>query len=421
MKITLDYGTEHIHAEVPRDRTEVLEPKHPPPLRNIRSALIEALRNPMGQLPLRSIAKRGANIGISVCDITRAQPRQLMVEAIIEEMPNVRPEDITIFIATGTHRSNTSEEINEMLGDEIASSLRVVNHNARDESSLQRIADTETVSPVLINREWMESDVRITTGFVEPHFFAGFSGGPKMVAPGLAGIETVMILHNAERIAHPKATWGITYGNPIHDDVRQIAESVGVHFAMDVTLDRSRRITGVFAGNLVLEHTAACKAARLEAMQPVPSPFDVVLTSNSGYPLDQNLYQAVKGMSAAGRIVKHGGIIICAAECRYGIPEPSSYADILRSADSPAEMLHNIQSPGYAVPDQWEAQIQALIQSKAVVKIKADGLTDEQIRESHLEPVHDLTEALHESLNNAGNNATLCVLPQGPQTIPYIT
>src|SRR5438876_3647554 len=211
----------------------------------------------------------------------------------------------------------------------------------------------------------VQSDFKITTGFVEPHFFAGFSGGPKMVAPGLAGLETVMELHNAVRIGHPNATWGVTEGNPIHDDVRTIARMTGVDFALDVTLNRDQEITAAFAGDLFQEHMAACEAAKRNVMRRVEEPFDVVVTTNSGYPLDQNLYQAVKGMSAAAKIVRQGGTIICAAECRDGIPDHGAYGQILASCSSPQELLAMIMAPGYSRPDQWQVQIQAQIQAKA--------------------------------------------------------
>jgi nickel-dependent lactate racemase len=266
----------------------------------------------------------------------------------------------------------------------------------------------------------MDADVRITTGFVEPHFFAGFSGGPKMVAPGLAGLQTVLVLHDATRIAHPNATWGVTEGNPIHDDVREIARLVGVHFAVDVTLNREQRITAVFAGDLFAEHRAACEAAKASVMQPVAAPFDVVLTTNSGFPLDQNLYQAVKGMSAAAKVVKPGGTIVCAAECSDGLPSHGSYGDVLRSQPSPEKLLAMITAPGYSVPDQWQVQIQAQLLIKARVLVKTAGLTPEAVRAAHFEPVDDVAGAVGASLRAAGPLATLCVLPQGPQTIPYL-
>jgi nickel-dependent lactate racemase len=255
---------------------------------------------------------------------------------------------------------------------------------------------------------------------VEPHFFAGFSGGPKMVAPGLAGLETVLVLHDAKRIGHPNATWGITEGNPIHDDVREIARMVGVDFAVDVTLNRSQNITAVFAGDLFVEHRAACEAATRNAMQPVEAPFDVVVTTNSGFPLDQNLYQAVKGMSAAAKVVKQGGTIVCAAECSDGLPSHGSYGEVLASQPSPEKLLAMINAPGYSVPDQWQVQIQAQVQMKAKVLVKTSGLTGDAVRAAHFDPIDDVGRAVLQSMRSAGANATLCVLPQGPQTIPYL-
>ncbi len=241
-----------------------------------------------------------------------------------------------------------------------------------------------------------------------------------MVAPGLAGLETVMTLHNAERISHPKATFGVIEGNPIHDDVREIARMTGVDFALDVTLNREQKITAAFAGDLFAEHGAACAAVREAAMRPVQAPFDVVVTTNSGYPLDQNLYQAVKGMSAAAKIVKEAGTIICAAECRDGIPNHGAYGELLTRSASARALLDMIMAPGFSSPDQWQVQIQAQIQLKARVLVKAGGLSANQLRAAHFEPIEDVEAAVREALKAAGPNATLCVLPQGPQTVPYI-
>jgi nickel-dependent lactate racemase len=420
MKLRLDYGTTGLFADFPEDHTTVIEPVYFPPAADPRAVLAAAIRQPLGKRPLGELVRPGQKIAISVCDITRAQPRQAMIEALVSEMRGVKLEDITIFIATGTHRRNTDEEIEKMIGREFARGCRIVCHDARDNDSLAHVGDINGVR-VSLNREWVKSDFKITTGFVEPHFFAGFSGGPKMVAPGLAGLETVMTLHNAQRIGHPNATWGITEGNPIHDDVRAISQMTGVDFALDVTLNRDQQITAAFAGELLQEHAAACRAAKDNAMRAVPKAFDVVVTTNSGYPLDQNLYQAVKGMSAAAKIVKQGGTIICAAECRDGIPNHGAYGEILASRPSPGELLDMIVAPGYSRPDQWQVQIQAQIQLKARVLLKADRLTPEQIRAAHFEPIEDVSSAVNDALQRAGSDATLCVLPHGPQTIPYIS
>ena len=419
MHLVLDYGTDGLEVVLPDDRVTVIEPAFRPAVPDARAALLHALRSPVNSRPLAEIVRPGQRVAISVCDITRAQPRREMLNALFEELPHVSPADVTILIATGTHRTNTPAELEAMLGREILGRYRVINHDARDPSTLDAVATTSSGVAVLLNREFLRADVRITTGFVEPHFFAGFSGGPKMVAPGLAGLATVMTLHDARRIAHPEATWGVTEGNPIHDDVREIARIVGVHFAVDVTLNREQKITAAFAGDLLAEHGAACAHAKHTAMRGVPVPFDVVLTTNSGYPLDQNLYQAVKGMSAAAKIVKPGGTIICAAECRDGLPAHGSYGEVLASAPTPAALLAMIASPGYAAPDQWQVQIQAQIQAKADVWVKA-GLRPELLRAAHFTPIEDVSLAVRDAMRNAGPAATLCVLPQGPQTIPYL-
>jgi nickel-dependent lactate racemase len=420
MRLKLDYGTTGLAVDLPDDHVTVIEPVYRAPVSDPHATLVAAMRAPIDSLPLPAIVKPGQRIAVSVCDITRAQPRREMLEAIFAELPGVRHEDVTVLVATGTHRANTADELDRMLGPDIARRCRVRNHDSRHAATLQYVGRTTTGVEVRINREWLAADVRITTGFVEPHFFAGFSGGPKMVAPGLAGLDTVMTLHDARRIGHPNATWGITEGNPIHDDVREIARMVPVDFAIDVTLNRDQQITAAFAGDILAEHARACAHAKATAMRAVPAPFDVVLTTNSGYPLDQNLYQAVKGMSAAAKIVKPGGTIICAAECRDGLPNHGSYGAILASQPDPEALLAMISGPGYSQPDQWQVQIQAQIQLKAAVLVKTSGLSDADVRAAHLRPIADVAAAVREALHRAGPAATLCVLPQGPQTIPYV-
>ena len=420
MRVRLDYGVDGLEVDLPQDGVTIIEPVFRSAVADPHAALTAALRAPLGRPPLRDLVRRGQTISISVCDITRAQPRHETLAALFAEMPDIPAEDITILIATGTHRTNTPAELEKMLGADIARRYRVLNHDSRDRASLDFIGKTTTGVPVYLNRAWMAADIRITTGFVEPHFFAGFSGGPKMVAPGLAGLETVLVLHDAGRIAHPNATWGITEGNPIHDDVREIARMVGVDFSVDVTLNREQKITAVFAGDLFAEHRAACEAAMRDAMRAVDAPFDVVLTTNSGFPLDQNLYQAVKGMSAAAKVVRPGGTIVCAAECRDGLPSHGSYGEVLASQPSPEKLLAMITSPGYSAPDQWQVQIQAQVQMKATVMVKTEGLTPDAVRAAHFQPVDDVSAAVSDAMRHAGPHATLCILPHGPQTIPYL-
>ena len=241
MKLRIDYGTGGLEIEVPEARTTVIEPSFRPGIANPMERLRDALRHPEDSLPLCDLVEPGQQVAISVCDITRPQPRREMLTAIFEELPALRPEDFVILIATGTHRANTETELREMFGDEIVSHYTIVNHDGRDASSLVRLADASPGVPLLLNRDWLEADFRITTGFVEPHLFAGFSGGPKLVAPGLAGLETIMVLHNAERIRHPKAIWGVTEGNPIHDDTRGRPGCTSRWMSSSIATSRSAR------------------------------------------------------------------------------------------------------------------------------------------------------------------------------------
>src|SRR5213593_1333508 len=287
MHIRLDYGIDGLEVDLPDERVTVIEPTFRPPIADPCAALAVALGAPVGRPPLRQLARRGQTVAISVCDITRAQPRREMLEAIFAELPEVNGDDITILIATGTHRTNTPAELEKMLGAEIARRYRVINHDSRNGSSLVSVGKTTTGVPVYLNREWVKADVRITTGFVEPHFFAGFSGGPKLVAPGLAGLDTVLTLHDARRIGDPSATWAVCEGNPVHDDIRAVVGAVGgVDFGLDVVLNREQQIVEAFGGALFPMHAAARDAARRLAMRPVPGRFDVVVTTNAGYPLD---------------------------------------------------------------------------------------------------------------------------------------
>jgi len=420
MKVRLDYGSDGLEVELPDERVTVIEPTFRPGVADPHATLLDAIRNPIEGPPLRQLVRPGQRVAISVCDITRAQPRREQILALFEEMPGIARGDVTILIATGTHRVNTRDELERMLGRDLLSECRVINHDARDASLLVAAGTSSNGVPVFLNRHWVEADLRITTGFVEPHFFAGFSGGPKMIAPGLAGLETVMTLHDARRIGHPNAVWGITDGNPVHDDVREIARMVPSHFSIDVTLNRDQKITRAFAGNMFAEHRAACAYAKDTAMRSVPAPFDVVLTTNSGYPLDQNLYQAVKGMSAAAKIVRERGTIVCAAECRDGLPAHGSYGEVLASRPNPAALLEMINAPGYSLPDQWQVQVQAQIQIKAEVLVKTSGLGPAEVRAAHFTPIDDVSAAVRDAMSRAGAGSTLCVLPQGPQTIPYL-
>jgi lactate racemase len=420
--VRLAYGEDGLQVDLPRDRTTVVEPMFAEGADDQQGLLRSALRRPVHGPPLRDIVRPGQKVAISMCDGTRPQPRHLMIPAVLEEIEGIVDiDDVVVLVATGTHRGNNEAEIRAMLGDEVVQRVRVVNHDARDDSSLVYLGRHGADVPVFLNREWVDADVRITTGFVEPHFFAGFSGGPKLVAPGLAGLETVLTLHDAKRIGDPAATWAVCEGNPVHDDIRAVVAAVGrVDFALDVVLNRDQRIVEAFGGSLFPMHAAAREATHRLAMREVPGLFDVVVTTNSGFPLDQNLYQAVKGMSAGATVVRPGGTIICAAECRDGFPDHGSYREVLSSEPSPEALLATIAAREHTVPDQWQVQVQAKVQALARVVVHTSYLSPADLASAHLGHTDDVARTVAESLHRAGGDARVCVLPEGPQTIPYV-
>jgi nickel-dependent lactate racemase len=412
-QVALPYGRGSLLLTVPEEAV-ILEPRYLPSLPDEVAAIREALAHPLAGPPL--VVPAGARVGISVCDVTRAFPARRVLPPLLEALGGV---EVSLFVATGTHRPCTPAELEAMFGEEVLARCQVVQHDAfacERHTALGRVPGSEV--PALIETAFLEQDVRIVTGFIEPHFFAGFSGGPKMVAPGLAALETVLELHSAARIASPQATWGVTVGNPIHDAIRTIAERAGIAFSLDVTLNKDHGITGVFAGELATAHACGCAFARETAMVPVAAPFDVVVTTNSGYPLDQNLYQSVKGMSAAAQIVRPGGAILIASACEDGLPAHGRYAEHLASARSPEAFLARLADPTFRAHDQWQAQVQALIQQRAEVFLKTDGIPPDEVRRAWLEPVDDLAAALADLQRRYGHR--VAILPQGPQTIPYL-
>jgi nickel-dependent lactate racemase len=229
----------------------------------------------------------------------------------------------------------------------------------------------------------------------------------------------VMSNHGEKNIGNPKSSFGVTEGNPIWEEMRDIALRVGKSFLLNVSLNDDRQITGVFAGDLIAAHKVGFEFVRRSAMQRVKAPFEIVITTNSGYPLDQNLYQGVKGMSAGARIVQEGGTLILACECREGIPAQSPLDKLLRSTSSPEEVLTLLATPGFVRPEQWQAQIQALIQRRARVQVYS-SLPDDIVRAAHLTPCRDISAAVNERLAQLGPEARIAVLPQGPLTIPYL-
>lgn len=419
MKVKLAYGQGHLEVELPDQITTVIEPAHNPALPDEKSALLRSLDQPIATRALRDWIKPADRVCIAFTDLTRATPNHRIIPWLLEYLSFVPREQITLLNQLGTHRPNTTAELEKLLTPEVVRNFRVINHEPENPAELKQFGTTRDGTPALINRHLADADVRIITGFIEPHFFAGFSGGPKGIMPGVAGLETVMSNHGVRNIGDPRSAFGITIGNPIWEEIREIALRVGPSFLLNVTLNENRGITGVFAGDLLEAHRTGYEFVRKSAMQKVKAPFDIVVTTNSGYPLDLNLYQGVKGMSAAARIVQEGGTIILACECREGVPAQSPLDKLLREARSSEEILTMLATPGFVRPEQWQAQIQALIQRRASVQVYS-SLSEDTLKAAHLLPCRDISQAVREKLQQYGPQARVAVLPQGPLTIPYL-
>jgi nickel-dependent lactate racemase len=422
VRVDLAYGREGLEVELP-DWSDVIRPRFLPGLPNEAASIIEALRHPIGSPPLASLVKPGDKVVIVHTDITRATPNDRLLPVLLAELEGIGVSrlDITLLNGLGTHRRQSQNELREMLGDHIVEHYRCLQHDCNDDENLVSLGETSLGHPVRINRYYLESDVRILTGFIEPHFFAGFSGGPKAILPSLAGTESVFTNHSQKMIAHPQAAWGITTGNPIWEEMREVALQTEPTFLLNVALNADRQITGVFAGEMLAAHSTGSAFVKEQAMVEVDALYDVVVTTNSGYPLDQNLYQAVKGMSAASQIVRQGGAIIIAAACEDGLPEHGLYAELLAEAGSPEAIIDMVSQPGYSVQDQWQVQIQAQIQLKSDVYVYSDNLSDEQIRKALFIPSRNIAQTVNELLKRDGKKPRLCVIPEGPQTIPYLS
>lgn len=405
----------------------VLLPADLPPLAGQRDAFFNAVRNPIGSAPLAEIARvslakahaegRTPKIVIVTADHTRPVPDHLLVPWLVEEL-GVPDEAVTILVGTGTHRGSTPEELRKMLGA-AADRFRVVNHHC-EAPDLVFAGRSSCGGECWLNPLWVEADLRIATGFIEPHFYAGFSGGSKAVVPGIVGLRTVQHFHRASLIADPHATWGELTSNPLQRLSREMVALCPPHFIVNVTLNRAKDITGIFAGACVPAHDAGCAATLHEATIPVAGTFPVVVTTNSGYPLDQNFYQTVKGISAAARIVAPGGTILCISRCNAGLPDEGEFKNLLADPRSSDELHRAIQASTQTRHDQWQVQtlLQCLEKARIILYSDLPAAKRQITRTAHTE---DPSATLHELAAAAtGGKLRVAIMPLGPLTIPTL-
>ncbi len=416
-KIRLAYGKGGLELDVP-EHTMVIEPRDLAGMKDEHGAVTAALRAPLGTPPLREMVKASDRVAIVISDLTRPLPSHKLVPWILEELSHVSRDNFVIVNGVGSHRANTKEELIRMLGQKIVDTVKIENHDAFDNTKLAHVGRNSYGSEVFLNKTYVESTFKIVTGFIEPHLYAGFSGGPKGINPGIAGIDTILDFHNAFMIGHPKSTWGILEGNVVQDAATQNCLLAKPDFMLNVTLNGNKDITNVFAGDVIAAHRAGCQFVKKNSMYGVPQPYEIVITTNSGYPLDQNLYQTVKGMSAASMIVKKGGAIISASECSDGVPDHGNYGKLMQERDTAQALLEMIQEPSFRVFDQWVVQSQANIQINADCYLYS-SLSDETVRQAKYIPIHSVQEKLLE-LTKQKPNARIAVLPFGSLTIPYV-
>jgi nickel-dependent lactate racemase len=402
----------------------VILPVDPPAAPDPHAAFLKAVRSPHGAPALARLAKtvlatvqgRDPRIVIAIADHTRPVPDRLLVPWLVAEL-GVPDSAVTILVGTGTHRGPTPIELERMLGA-AAGRFTVVNHDCHD-PALVHVGDSSCGGACWLNRRWVEADLRLATGFIEPHFYAGFSGGSKSIVPGIAGLRTVQHFHRAALIADPATTWGDVARNPLQRLTREMTALCPPHAIVNVTLNRAKAITGVFAGAVTAAHDAGCAAALHEATTPVPRRFPVVVTTNSGHPLDQNFYQTVKGISAAARIVEPDGTILALSRCDAGLPDEGEFRAILADPRPSPELHRAIRDAAVTRHDQW--QVQTLLQClEAAQVVLYSGLSAEQRRHTRTGHTEDPAGFLRGLGRAAGRRLPVAVLPLGPLTIPVV-
>ena len=420
MEIRIPYGRSHLTAEIPDERlSAILRSRLEEYIPEAgEEALVEAaLNNPIGSETLEKLAVGKEKIVLIASDHTRPVPSKVLVPPMLAAIRRGNPDaKITILIATGCHRGTTRQELVEKFGEEIVEKETIAIHDCAAEADMVTIGTLPSGGELRINRIAAEADLLISEGFIEPHFFAGFSGGRKSVLPGIAARETVYWNHTAEFIASPFARTGILEGNPIHADMIYAARAAKLAFICNVVINAKHKVVGAFAGDCEQAHVAGTEFLKKLCLCS-KAPGDIVITSNNGYPLDQNIYQAVKGMTAGEATCREGGVIVMVAACNDGHGGESFMRTMTQDIPA-AEILAQIQATPKkdTVPDQWESQILARILARfhVVLVSRADP---ELVKAMKMHPAPDLSQALETAENLLGIKGTVTVIPEGISTI----
>jgi lactate racemase len=424
MTISLDYGRAQLLANIPDanlKHTLGLSPE--PPLIDPRAAVIAALASPIGTPPLAELAKKKKSACIVICDITRPVPNALLVGEILATLTGagILASKIKILIATGTHRPSTNSERVEMLGEAVlATGVVVIDHVCTDASTMRSLGISPNGVLVSLNTHYLDADVKITVGLIEPHFMAGFSGGRKLIMPGIAALHTVQAWHSPRFLEHEKARNCVLDGNPVHFENLAIARLAPADFICDVTIDEKRRVTGVFAGAMEAAWLAGVAFVERQVKAKITEPVDIAVTSGGGYPLDATFYQIIKGLVGAYPIVKPGGTVILAAALTEGIGS-AHFQKTLETTPDLKILVQEMTEPDWEpIPDQWQVEMLAKVLRNHNVTVVSDGLPLETLRQLHVAAAPTVEAALADALKRHGKHATIAVIPKGPYVVPEV-
>ncbi|MBU3099222.1 MULTISPECIES: nickel-dependent lactate racemase [Clostridium] len=420
-KVKIPYSKRFLEIEIPdKNLLAILESKaHDYKVESTQEDIVnKALDNPIGSVKLEELVKGKKNLVLITSDHTRPVPSKVTLPILLRRIRLANPKiDITILIATGFHRPTTREEMINKFGQEIVDNEVIINHVSEDYSSMVSVGILPSGGELLLNKVAMEAELLISEGFIEPHFFAGFSGGRKSVLPGVASAKTVMANHCSEFIASEYARSGVLLNNPIHKDMLYAAKKAKLAFILNVVIDSEKNIINAFAGDSELAHASGCKfVMELASVKAVKA--DIAISTNGGYPLDQNIYQSVKGMTAGEATCKENGVIIMVSACNDGHGGQSFY-DNIANASSPREVLDRVIKVGRndTAPDQWEFQILARILDKFTVILVSDMCDPEMIKKMHMQHAFTFEEALERAFKIKGKDASISVIPDGVSVI----
>jgi nickel-dependent lactate racemase len=423
MRVEVLYGKQGLEVELPDD-LEVTVIRRPamPALADARGAVEAALARPVGTPPLAELARGSKSACILICDITRPVPNRLFLQPLIRQLlaAGIAARNITVLVATGLHRANEGEELAEVVGDPwVFETVTVANHFARNDADHVDLGLTPTRGTrVRLDRRLVESDLKIATGLVEPHFMAGFSGGRKVIAPGVAHAETITTFHSARFMEHPLAANCVLDGNPLHEEQLQIVRMLGGALALNTVIDEARRLTFVNFGEIVESHAQAVAFARRYVVVPVDRRFATVLTGAAGYPLDKTYYQTVKGMVAPMDILAPGGDLIVASECSEGMGS-RHFVEAQRRfvAEGPERFLAGLQRKSHADIDEWQTEMQLKPMRIGAVHLYSGGLPPADRALTGVDVVSDLAAAVADSVRRSGERR-IAVVPEGPYVVP---